>query len=133
MTVDFNDLRSLAEKSFGSAFVPQEERVFALSLDGASVTFAEIPGEPAMTLVRTRVVDTKGIARKGSLAVTALEGNLFWSGTAGATLSLGADGWLWLTERRPTGGLANPDGLAACVAGFMSTAAAWRERSALHE
>ena len=40
MTVDFNDVKSLAERSFGDAFVSQEERVFALALDGMSVTFA---------------------------------------------------------------------------------------------
>ena len=129
---DFEDIKSLAERSFGSAFIPQEDRVFAIALDGMCVSFAGIPGEPAMTLVRTRVVDTAKIERRGSLAVAALEGNLFWSGTACATLSLGADGWLWLTGRTPTEWLANPDGLAACVSRFMSTAVAWQERSSLH-
>ena len=131
--MDFNDLRQFAEETFGAACVPRGGGAFSLTLDGWTVSFAPIPGDPAMALVRSRVLDMEAVARKGSLALAALEGNFFWSGTNGGTLSADADGALWLTERRPVGELAAPGGLEACLSGFAETLSAWRERSALHE
>lgn len=132
MNNDFNDIKRLAEEGFGEAFVPRDGNAFSLVLDEGTFSFAEIPGDPAMTLVRTRALALTDVARKGGLALAALEGNFFWSGTNGATLSVGEDGALWLTERRPTEELAVPGGLESCLDEFAETAAAWRERSDLH-
>lgn len=133
MTNDFSDIRLLAGKTFGEAFAERGEHAFSLSIDALTVSFAEIPGDPALALVRTRLLDMNAVPRKGGLALAALEGNFFWSGTNGGTLSVGEDGGLWLTERRPVSELATPDGFAACLSDFTLYAATWRERSALHE
>ena len=133
MTHDFSDIRTLAEGRFGEAFVRRGENAFSLVLDGGTVSFAEIPCDPALAIVRTRVLDLSAIPRKGDLALAALEGNFFWSGTNGGTLSAGEDGGLWLTERRPVEELAAPGGLDACLSDVSDAVFAWRERSALHE
>ena len=133
MTNDFSDIRLLASRSFGGSFAPRGDHAFSLALDALTISFAEIPGDPALALVRTRLLDMDAVPRKGGLALAALEGNFFWSGTNGGTLSVGEDGALWLTERRPVSELATPDGFAACLSDFSLDAATWRERSALHE
>lgn len=130
--MDFNDIWQIAEETFGAACVPRSGSAFSLVLDGWAVSFAPIPGDPDMALVRSRVLDLEGVARKGGLALAALEANFFWSGTNGGTLSAEGDGALWLTERRPAEELAAPGGLEACVSDFAETISAWRERSALH-
>ena len=132
MTNDFSDIRRVAEERFGEACVPRSGNAFSIVFDEGTVSFAEIPGDPALALVRTRVLDMGGVGRKGGLAIAALEGNFFWSGTNGGTLSAGEDGALWLTERRPVPELAAPGGLDACLSELAETVSAWRERSALH-
>lgn len=133
MTTDFSDIRLLASRSFGGSFAPRGDHAFSLALDALTISFAEIPGDPALALVRARLLDMDAVPRKGGLAIAAMEGNFFWSGTNGGTLSVGEDGALWLTERRPVSELATPDGFAACLSDFSLDAATWRERSALHE
>ena len=133
MNNEFDEIKRLAGEAFGAACVPRGGKAFSLVFDEGTVSFAEIPGDPVLALVRTRVLDLNGIARKGGLALAALEGNFFWSGTNGGTLSAGDDGALWLTERRSVAELAAPGGLAACLSDLAETVAAWRERGALHE
>jgi len=133
MNYDFSDIQHAAEENFGDACVPRGGDAFSLVLPDGAVSFASIPGNPAQAIVRTRMFDTNGLSRKGGLALAALEGNFFWSGTNGATLSLGEDGALWLTERRPVDELAVPGGLDACLDELAETVAVWRERGELHE
>ncbi len=132
MNSDFNNIASLAAQSFGESFVPRGECAFSLVLDEGTISFASVLANPAMALVRMRVLDLSVLPRKGGLALAALEGNFFWSGTNGGTLSVGEDGGLWLTERRPVDELAAPGGLSDCVSSFTETAFEWRERSELH-
>ena len=132
MKNDFNDLGRFAAQTYDEAVVQRGERAFSLVLDEGTVSFAPVLADPAMVLVRMRVLDMDALPRKGGLALAALEGNFFWSGTNGGTLSVGEDGGLWLTERRPVEELAAPGGLAACVSDFTETAFDWRERGALH-
>lgn len=132
MRSEFSDIKGLAERMFGSEFTARVESEFTLVFESLSITFAAVPGDAGMVLMRSRVVDTDGLARKGSLAITALEGNFFWLGTRGATLSVGKDGWLWLTDRRPIEAFASPDDLVACISDFLATTVLWQERGVLH-
>lgn len=133
MTFDFNDIRRIAGETFGEACVLQGENAFSLALDGATVSFASLPGEQGTVLVRARVLDLAAVPRKGGLATAALAGNFFWGGTRGATLSVGADDALYLTERRHVADLADAASLGGCVDDFLSAIADWRGRSALYE
>ena len=132
MNAEFADLRSLAEAQGGEAFVPQGDGAFTLALAGFALSFARVPGEPATALVRARVLELADVPRAPDFAKAALAGNFFWGGTRGATLSLGDDCALWLTERRPLDELADADGLVECITDFGKTVADWRERSALY-
>jgi len=133
MTTEFEDLKRLAEAQYPEAFAPGGAHAFTLALaDAPAITFASLPGDPAAALVRTRVLDLASVPRAGAFAKAALAANFFWGGTRGATLSVGADGVLHLTERRPVSQLADADALAACIADFSRTTADWQERSALY-
>ncbi len=133
MTNDFSDIQRIAKDKFGAACVQRMGNAFSLEFDEGEISFAAIPGSPAFSIVRARVLDMSGVGRVGGLALAALEGNFFWSGTNGGTLSADEDGSLWLTERRPVAELASPEGLDNCISEFAKTVSAWRERSSLHE
>ena len=133
MTSNFKDVARTAENALGDAFIPRGENLFSVTRGDDVISFAAITGEPAMVIIRMRIAETEGVTRREALALAALAGNFFWSGTGGATLSLGEDGALWLTERREAAELANAEGFAGCVASLHETATAWRERSALYE
>ena len=133
MDYAFEQLRRLAEERLPDAFAPEGDAAFALALDGFALRFASVPGEPAMAIVRARVVDLADVPRAGDFAKHALAANFFWGGTRGATLSVGADSALYATERRPLDELADADGLARCIDDFSGLVADWRERSALYE
>lgn len=133
MNYEFEQLRTLAEERLPDAFAPEGDAAFALALDGFALRFASAPGEPAMAIVRAKVVDLADVPRAGAFARAALAANFFWGGTRGATLSVGADNALYATERRPLDELADAAGLARCLDDFSGIVADWRERSALYE
>ena len=132
MTASFQEFKVRAAEWWPDAFVAEGDDVFALASDGFALRFAALPGDPAATLVRARVLDLADVLRAGDFAKAALAGNFFWGGTRGATLSVGADGALYATERRPLDELADADGLARCLDDFSGIVADWRERSALY-
>ncbi len=132
MNASFQDLKTLAAERWPGAFVAEGDDVFALATDGFAIRFAALPGDPAATLVRARILDLADVPRAADFAKAALAGNFFWGGTRGATLSIGADGALYATERRPLDELEDVESLEACVTDFARTAADWRERSALY-
>ena len=133
MNMTFEDLSALAESRYGEAFASGGENVFSLSVEAGPVEFFRAAGDPALAVVRAKVIDLADVPRAGGLAMAALAGNFFWGGTRGATLSVGADSALYATERRPLDELADADGLARCLDDFSGIVADWRERSALYE
>ena len=132
MTASFQEFKDRAAEWWPDAVVAEGDDVFALASDGFALLFAALPGDPAATLVRARILDLADVPRAADFARAALAGNFFWGGTRGATLSVGADGVLYATERRPLDELDDADALRACVADFARTAADWRGRSELY-
>jgi hypothetical protein len=132
MNGSFEDLEAAARSRFPEAFASAGDGAFALEADGIRIVFARLPGEPSTALVRARVLEMAEVPRAGDFAKAALAGNFFWGGARGATLSVGPDGALHLTERRPLDELADAEGLEGCIADFAESAADWRERSALY-
>ncbi len=125
-------LLQLAENMFPGRVARLEGGAFAIVREDLSVTFAPLPGSPEYALVRAPVLSIGELARPGAFAVAALAGNFFWAGADGATLSAGADGKLYMTERRALAELGDAVSLARCLAGFSEAAFDWRERSALY-
>ena len=134
MTSDFESLKTLARDLRAEGFADGGAGAFSVALeDGDAVEFFRAGGEPEGEVsVRTKVLDLDDVARPGDFAKSVLGGNFFWSGTRGATLSVGVDGGLWLTERRGAAVLADPTGLEECLSDFALTINDWRERSKLY-
>ena len=132
MNFDFDQLKTYAAERLPEAFTPEGDGAFALALDGIVLHFVSASGDPAAAIVRAKILDLADVPRAGDFAKAVLAGNFFWSGTRGATLSIGGDNALYATERRPLDELANADGLAQCLDDFSATIADWQERSALY-
>ena len=132
MNATFEDFSALAESRYGGAYASGGGGMFSVSLETLTVEFVRAAGDPAAAIVRAKILDLADVPRADDFAKAALAGNFFWSGTRGATLSIGADNALWLTERRPLDELCDGDGLAQCLDDFAETALDWRERSALY-
>ena len=134
MAYDFESLKALAREFRAEGFADGGAGAFSVALgDGDAVEFFRAGGEPEGEVsVRTKVLDLDGVARPGDFAKSVLGGNFFWSGTRGATLSVGKDGGLWLTERRAIDELSDAEGFGRCLDDVADTVADWRERSALY-
>jgi len=132
MNATFEDFSAMAESRCGGAYASCGEGSFSVSLEAVTVEFFRAAGDPAAAIVRAKLVDMSGVPRAGDFAKAAIEGNFFWGGTRGATLSIGRDNALYATERRPLDELCDGDGLAQCLDDFAETALDWRERSALY-
>ena len=132
MMTDFNQLEDFAETLYPVGFTRISDGEFAAAGEQLTLHFASFPGDPMMVLVRARVLGMEDVRRSTDFAKAVLAGNFFWGGTRGATLSVGEDGGLYLTERRPVDELADAEGLEACVDEFNETAGDWRERSELY-
>ena len=132
MTTDFNQLMTFAETLYADGFSRIGDGEFAVATDLLTLHFAALPGDPAMVLVRVRVLGMEDVRRSADFAKAAIAGNFFWGGTRGATLSVGEDGGLYLSERRFADELADAEGLEACIDEFTETAGDWRERSGLY-
>ena len=132
MEKDFTDLMNCAQAQYPEAFSPQEDGGFVLAFEGLAIAFVPIPVEPEMLYVRARVLNISSVGRPGDFAKAAIAGNFFWGGTRGATLSVGEDNALYLTERRAANEFADEEALAQCVRDFELTVGDWRERSELY-
>ena len=134
MTSDFESLKTMARERLGENFADGGANAFSVATgDGDAIAFFHAGGEPEGEVsVRAKVLDLDEVARPGDFAKAALGGNFFWSGTRGATLSVGADGALWLTERRAIDELSDAEGFGQCLQDFAGTLSDWRERSALY-
>lgn len=132
MTADFNQLMIFAQAKYADGFTRIGDGEFAVSTDSFVLHFASLPGNPAMVLIRTRILGMDDVRRAEDFAKAVLAGNFFWSGSRGATLSVGEDGGLYLTERRMADELADAEGLEACIDEFTETVGDWRERSELY-
>ena len=132
MTSDFKGLANLAETLYADGFLRIGDGEFSVAAGPFTLHFASLPGNPAMVLIRARVLGMEDVRRAEDFAKAVLAGNFFWGGTRGATLSIGEDGGLYITERRMADELASADGLESCVDEFAETAGDWLERSGLY-
>ena len=132
MNTTFEEFSALAESQYGEAFAPGDGGFFSIAGEAGIVEFAHAAGDPASAIVRVKVLDMADVPRAGDFAKAALSGNFFWSGTRGATLSVGADNALYASERRPLDELCDSEGLAKCLDDFVAIVVDWQERSALY-
>jgi len=132
MNTTFEDLSALAKSLYGEAFASDEGGSFLLATEFGPLEFFRAAGDPAAVIVRVRILDLANVPRASDFAKAAISGNFFWSGTRGATLSIGVDNALYATERRLLDEIDDADGLASCLDDFADTVVDWQERSALY-
>ena len=133
MTLSFPEFMQMAQERYPKAFAKGGQDAFSLTTEAGPIEFIHAAGDPAGAIVRARILKMADVPRADDFAKSALAGNFFWGGTRGATLSIGADDALWLTECRPLDELTFEGGLEQCLDDFSSTVFDWRERSALYE
>jgi len=107
--------------------------VMSVRLDeNAVITLASVGSDINNLIVRMRVVDLKDVRRSGDFAKAVLAGNFYWSGTNGATLSVGPDNVLYLTDRRALEEFSDRASLTRCFDDFTRTVSDWQIRSQLY-
>lgn len=126
----FANVKDAAEALYGARCEAAEEPAVVIDLDDTtSVTVFSRSPDDGEVFVRARVGSLEGLANPGDLCEAALQGNLFWQGTDGATLSLNHDEMaLYLTDRRPADTLADAESLGDFLQDFTSTLGVWRNR-----
>lgn len=104
----------------------------SIDLGSARLLFTPVPNDPASMIMRARVLKLADVPRAGEFAKAVLEGNFFWHATRGATLSIGPDDALYLTERRLFAEFPDQAALEESIDDFASTITDWQIRSSLY-
>jgi hypothetical protein len=131
MANTFYDFKDLLKAQHPEA-VELANNTISLDLGSAPLLFAPAPNDPDSLIMRTRVLKLADVPRSGDFAKAALAGNFFWHATRGATLSIGPDEALYLTERRLIDEFPDGDDIEASIEEFAMTVTDWQIRSSLY-
>jgi hypothetical protein len=131
MANTFYDFKDLLKAQHPEA-VELPNSVLSLDLGSAPLFFAPAPDDPDSLIMRTRVLKLEDVPRSGDFAKAALAGNFFWHATRGATLSIGPDEALYLTERCLIDEFPDTDAIEASIEEFSMTVTDWQIRSSLY-
>ncbi len=131
MLTDLNSFTQLVQDTFPEA-VTSPEGIISVPAGSLTVHIASLPGDPDNLIFRVLVLKMSDVRERGAFAKAALAGNFFWSGTWGATLSLGADDGLYLTERRPLEEFVDQKTLTDCIDNLIRAVSDWQTRSDLY-
>ena len=127
-----NELEKLAEMARGvwsEDAVSSDNLCFVLGIDGETLTFFSPGDASGLVYCRAQVAPLDAETCPPDFAEAMLQGNFFWTGTRGGTLSFSeSDGAIYLTDRFDVGTLENEGDFARYVAGFIRTVDDWRVR-----
>ena len=125
-------MRQLADMAQGFAppeAVAMSEAGFSLDINGDTLSFFSPDGEAAASYCRAKVAELGARKCPGAFAEAALNGNFFWSGTEGATLSLNTtENSIYLTDRFDEGAFQSEAAFKDYINGFLRTLFDWQER-----
>ena len=125
-------LQQLADMAQGFAppeAVAMDEYGFSLDVNGDILSFFSPGGEVPACYCRAKVAELGARKCPGAFAEAALNGNFFWRGTEGATLSLNtAENAIYLTDRFDEGAFEDEKAFQAYIDGFVRTLFDWQER-----
>lgn len=127
MITDYDEFSRLVKKTYPDT-VEGKGGVLSLTFDTIRLSIVPVPSNPSAVLFRLRVLDLKNIGRASDFALAALKGNFFWSGTNGATLSVGKDNMLYLTERRYLDEFTSAAAIENCLNEYAYSVNDWRMR-----
>ena len=127
MITDYDEFKRLLKESYPNT-TEGVDGVLFLTMDSISISIVPVPSDPGAVMFRLKVLELKDIGRPGEFAKAALKGNFFWSGTNGATLSVGNDNALYLTERRYFDEFVNAQSIERCLNELAYSVNDWRMR-----
>lgn len=126
----FETVLDCARRIFGDAAVQTDENVLVVTVEeNLSMTLFSDGPDSRDIYFRSKVAALAGTADPGALCEDALQGNFFWQGTEGASLSLNdAEQALYLTDRRDAEDLDDDETLRAFCERFLHMVLLWRAR-----
>lgn len=126
----FETVTECAKRVFGDAAEKTGEQALVVTGEGdlSFTLFSDSP-DGRDVYFRAKVAPLEGVADPGALCEEALQGNFFWQGTQGATLSLNdTEQALYLTDRRDATDLDEDEALRDFAEGFVQRVVLWRGR-----
>ena len=129
MTGELERLAEMAGRIWTEDAVTSDDFGFALEVGGDTLTFFS-PGEASgLVYCRARIASLDPEKCPAKFAESLLQGNFFWSGTRGATISFcEPEHEIYLTDRFDEGAFAEDDDFSRYVADFSRTLDDWRVR-----
>ncbi len=106
--------------------------VLSLVTCGVQISFTPIPGNLSAVLVRARLMPLDEVGRPEEFAIAALAGNFMWSGARGATISVGPDDVLYISQCALLEYLKDDASIDACLSDFVDSVEDWRIRGGLY-
>jgi len=133
MTSNLEKLAAMAAQIWSPQTVIADEIGFILDLEDTPISFFAKNNMNDVAFCRSCVASLGEMKCPEGFAEAALEGNFFWSGTNGATLSYNeAENAFYLTDRFDSDAFEGADALEAYVVDFMRTVMDWRTRLAVY-
>ena len=129
----FENVIDSAATVFGDAGELSEEGVYTVDFDGVKLALFTSDNDPGDVYFRAKIASLEGTDNPGKLCEEALQGNFFWSGTGGATLSLNREErTLYLTDRLSAESLPDADAVLAACRDLMRIVRDWQRRRNVH-
>lgn len=133
MTMELERLADMAKRIWTDGAVTADGFGFAVETGDDTLTFFS-PGEASgLVYCRSRIAPIDPEKCPAEFAEELLQGNFFWSGTRGATISFSKpDGEIFLTDRFDEGAFADDGDFARYVLDFTRTLDDWRVRRSVY-
>ena len=131
MITEIEEFKQLIKDTYPET-IDVQDGILAIPFESFALIFGFAQGDTENVIFRAKVVELCALERPKEFAKDALKGNFFWSGTNGATLSIGADDAVYITERRLITAFPNSEVLKQAVEEFVETVSDWMIRSQLY-
>ncbi len=131
MITDLETFKTLVKDYYPNA-VDNQNGIITIPFETFNLSIAFIPGDLYNVIFRMKVMSLSELSRPGDFAKAALAGNFFWEGTRGATLSIGPDNNIYLTERRSIDLFNDINALKNSINEYTVTLNDWRIRGQLY-
>ena len=129
----FENVINCAATIFGDAGEFVGDGVYSVDFDGVKLVLFTSNDDSENIYFRAKVASLEGTDDPGRLCEEALQGNFFWSGTGGATLSLNREERaLYLTDCLSADDLPDADAILAACRNLLRVVRDWQIRRNVH-
>ncbi len=129
MITELERMFETAKRIWTEGAVSSDDFGFALEVDGNTLIFFSPRESSGLIYCRAKVASLDAENCPPDFAEALLQGNFFWTGTRGATLSFSEpDGMIYLTDRFDAGAFGDDEAFVRYVSDFVRTLDDWRVR-----